>query len=265
MRRGEETIQSRSNPHLKRLQTLKDKGDKETALVEGARLVQEALGAGILEAFFTEKAARNHPGLRRALEKKEVTIRSVGEALLARLSDLETSEGILAIAKRPRFLEEDLFPKPALLVVLCEIQNPGNVGGILRTAEAAGATGAILTRGTADPFSPKTLRGSMGSAFRLPHLFVKDAREAMDLVKARGVAAVATAASSSTPYDAFDWRTEAALFLGNEGRGLPEAVSFLAEASVAIPLAGGVESLNVAAAGAVLLFEAARQRRAVSR
>jgi TrmH family RNA methyltransferase len=265
MRRGDETIQSRSNPHLKRVLALRDKGDPEAALVEGARLVEEALAAGVTEALFTEKAARRNAALRRTLEARGAEVLLVGEALLARVSDLEASEGILAVAKRRRFSEDALFFGSPLIVVLCEIQNPGNVGGILRTAEAAGATGAILTRGTADPFSPKTLRGSMGSAFRLPHLFVRSADEALALLDARGVAPVATEARSLTAHFAFDWRKPVALFLGNEGRGLPQEVLDRAKARLAIPLAGKVESLNVAAAAAVLLFEAARQRRADSR
>jgi TrmH family RNA methyltransferase len=147
------------------------------------------------------------------------------------------------------------------VLVAVGVQNPGNLGGILRTAEAAGATGAYLVEGCADPFSWKALRGAMGSAFRLPHVRGLSAPAALDRLEARGVAVLATAADGETRYDEADLASPVALVLGGEGRGLPETIARRASARLRIPMAPGVESLNVGVAAGLVLFEAARQRR----
>jgi TrmH family RNA methyltransferase len=144
--------------------------------------------------------------------------------------------------------------------VAAGVQNPGNLGGLLRTAEAAGATGAILTAGCADPLSWKALRGSMGSAFRLPHLRGLAIGDALSALEARGIAVLATAADGERRYDEADLRGPVALVVGSEGAGLPAAVCRRAAARLRVPLAGPVESLNVGVAAALVLFEAARQR-----
>jgi TrmH family RNA methyltransferase len=131
----------------------------------------------------------------------------------------------------------------------------------LRTAEAAGASGAYLTRGCADPFSWKALRGSMGSAFRLPHVGGLRIEDVLRRLRARGVEAIATEVGAPAPYDELDLRRPVAFVLGNEGSGLPEHVLRGLERRVSIPMRGSVDSLNVGVAAGVLLFEAARQRR----
>jgi TrmH family RNA methyltransferase len=140
------------------------------------------------------------------------------------------------------------------------VQNPGNLGGLLRTAEAAGATGALLAAGTADPFSWKALRGSMGSAFRLPLRAGLSTEEALDAALARGLAVFATAAGGERRYDEADLRGPTALVVGSEGRGLSPAALRRAAARLRVPRAFPVESLNVGVAAALVLFEAARQR-----
>jgi TrmH family RNA methyltransferase len=180
--------------------------------------------------------------------------------LLASLSELETAQGLLALARRPSFDEERVFRRTPLVLVADSVQNPGNLGGLLRTAEAAGATGAILTVGCADPFAWKALRGSMGSAFRLPHLRGLAVGEALSALEARGVAVLATAADGERRYDEADLRGPVALVVGSEGAGLPAAVRERASARLRVPLAAPVESLNVGVAAALVLFEAARQR-----
>jgi len=167
----------------------------------------------------------------------------------------------VALAERPAFDEERIFAGQPLVVVAAGIQDPGNLGGIFRTAEAAGASGALLIEGTADPFSWKALRGSMGSALRLPHVRGLSPSDAIARLRARSLRVVATAATGGTPYTDFDWRGPVAILLGSEGAGLPEPLRRAAEALVTIPLHGSVESLNVGVAAGLLLFEAVRQRR----
>jgi TrmH family RNA methyltransferase len=180
--------------------------------------------------------------------------------LLASLSETEASPGLLALGRRPSFDEARIFRGTPLVLVVEGVQNPGNLGGLLRTAEAAGATGALLTTGTADPFSWKALRGSMGSAFRLPHRAGLATGEALDLLAARGVRVFATSADGERRYDEADLRGPAALVVGSEGRGTSPEVRERAFARLRVPLAPPVESLNVGVAAALALFEVARQR-----
>jgi RNA methyltransferase, TrmH family len=254
MKPPDEVVTSRSNPLVARLRALKSRADADLALLEGPKLLAEAVLAGLA---IVEVAASPHA----AVPDVPVPVRWVAAELLASLSEMETSQGVLAIARRPSFDEEALYRGVPLVLVAAGVQNPGNLGGLLRTAEAAGASGAYLTEGCADPFSWKALRGSMGSAFRLPHVRRLPLDEALRRLAGRGVA-IAAAAASGTPCDAADLRGPLALVVGPEGAGLPEDVVARARLRVAVPMRAPVESLNVGVAAGVLLFEAARQRRA---
>jgi len=262
----DEPVRSRSNPSFRRLVTLKERGSDSLCLVEGPKLLEEAMRAGvaIVEVAFSgraETSARAKP-LLAELAARGVPLRRLEGSLLASLSEAETSQGLVALAERPSFEEDAIFAGRALVVVAVGIQDPGNLGGLFRTAEAAGASGAVLTEGTADPLSWKSLRGSMGSAFRLPHVRGLAASEAVRRLRERSLRIVATAATGGIPYPDFDWRGPVAVLLGSEGAGLPESLRKAADAVVTIPLQGSVESLNVGVAAGLLLFEAARQRRA---
>jgi TrmH family RNA methyltransferase len=261
-------IRSRGNPLVQRLRALKERGQRaeaDLALLEGARLVEEALGAGlevVEAAASTRFGERPHETrLAEALARSGVTLRRLGDDLMRSLTELETSPGLLALARRPRFDEESLYRDRPMVVIAAAIQNPGNLGGLLRTAEAAGATGAYLTEGTADPLSWKALRGSMGSAFRLPHVRGLPAREAVERVRARGLQVVATDAHGSVAYDEVDFRAPTALLFGAEGSGLGAELVAAADRRVNVPMQPPVESLNVGVAAGVVLFEASRQRR----
>jgi RNA methyltransferase, TrmH family len=258
-------IRSRNNAVVRRFRALKERSAGDLALLEGTKLVEEALAAG---AEITEVAASPPPGhtargrrLLEALRERHVPVRLMDDGVLGALSEAETSQGIVALARRPSFTEEAMFRGRPLVLIAVGIQNPGNVGALLRSAEAAGATGAYLAEGCADPFSWKALRGSMGSAFRLPHLRRVAAREVIQRLNARGITTVAALPSATTRYDEVDLARPVALVVGNEGAGLEEGLLAAVSARVAIPMRGGVESLNVAVAAGILLFEAARQRR----
>jgi TrmH family RNA methyltransferase len=262
---ADETLRSRANPLYKRLRALKERaGERDLCLLEGPRLVLEALAAGltVVEAAASPRTEASPAGAAALAElrQREVPVRRMAAELVASLSETETSQGLLALARRPSFREEEVFRGTPLVLVADGVQNPGNLGGLLRTAEAAGASGAILAGGCADPFSWKALRGSMGSAFRLPHLRGLPIEEALDALEARGVAVLATDAAGERRYDEADLRGPVALVVGSEGAGLPAAVRERATARLRIPLAGPVESLNVGVAAALVLFEAARQR-----
>jgi len=257
-------IRSRSNPLVRRLRALKEKAGGELMLLEGPKLVAEALASGIevMEAAASPRGAQgDRAGVMETLRARGVPVRLVDEGVLASLSEVETSQGLLALARRPDFAEERIYEGTPLVLVAAGIQNPGNLGALLRTAEAAGATGAYLTDGAADPFSWKALRGSMGSAFRLPHRRRLTTADALARLETHGVDVVAADPGGSSRYDGMDLRRPIALLVGPEGPGLAPATRSQVSASVAIPMAPGVESLNVSVAAGVLLFEAARQRR----
>jgi TrmH family RNA methyltransferase len=265
MERPSDVIRSRSNPLVRRLRALKKEAEEELALVEGIKLLGEAAAAGmtVVEVAATPRALET-PRCRQVVEALRAggtAVRAVAEDVLASLSEVETSQGVLALARRPSFDEDRMFRGTPLIVVAVGVQNPGNLGALLRTAEAAGATGAYLTKGTADPLSWKALRGSMGSAFRLPHIRGLSARSVLERLTSRGVATVATSAAAEKRYDEADFGRPVALLFGNEGAGLPDAVAAAADLRVAIPMTGAVESLNIGVAAGILLFEAARQRR----
>ena len=248
--------------------------------VEGVRLVEEALRSGcrIEAVLFSESGERHHERLAPLIGRPEMgfpTLRTT-DRLFEGLADTEHPQGVAALV-HPRVASlDDLLRTPAsacapLLVVLAGVQDPGNVGTILRTAAAFGATGAVTAAsgqsGTASPFSPKALRASAGAALHLPIL---PGMSLPILLTQLRIANVHTLASSVrepqegeprvlSPWEV-NWCESVALLVGNEGAGLPEEVEHSADARIRIPMASGVESLNAAAAAAVLFYEAARQR-----
>jgi TrmH family RNA methyltransferase len=265
-----ETLRSRANPHYKRLRALRDGRDAASlCLVEGPKLVAEALAAAVevVEAVVTPRA-ETAPAASRALaalQARRVPLRRMSAELVASLSEAETSQGLLAIARRPRFALDRVFGAIPLVLVVDGVQDPGNVGALLRSAEAAGATGALLTPGSADAFSWKALRGSMGSAFRLPHVAGLAIAPLLDELARRGVASFATAPDGDLRYDEADLTGPVAIVVGREGCGLAPGVKQRATARLRIPLAPPVERLTVGVAGALVRFEAARQRTGAAR
>ena len=252
--------------------------------VEGVRLVEEALRSGcrIEAVLFSESGDRHHERLSSVIDRPEMAfpILRTTDRLFEGLADTEHPQGVAALV-HPRetsfddFVRAPLAACAPLLVVLAGVQDPGNVGTILRTAAAFGATGAATTAsgisGTANPFSPKALRASAGAALHLPILAGMSLAILLAQLKVAGVRTLASSVHEPrdgeqpllAPWEV-DWCQPVALLVGNEGAGLPEEVERGADARIRIPMAGGVESLNAAAAAAVLFYEAARQRNSVA-
>jgi TrmH family RNA methyltransferase len=261
------TITSRDNSLLRQARAVRDGKEEGLIFIEGMRLSDEALRSGlsISAVIVSEELARKEKA-KQLIEKLQAASERfavVSEKLLESISYTKTPQGIVLLAKRPladqRHFGEGL-KKPALIVVMHRINNPVNVGAILRTTEAAGATGAIATRETSDPFSPKSLRGAMGSAFRLPIWIGPTYEETISWCKANGILTVGSHLSADVMHDQVDWKQPVALILGPESTGLSEAETEAADQAVRIPMQGEAESLNVAVAAGVLLYEAARQR-----
>ena len=266
---SEHVITSRDNALVKRARAVREGRVREQIFLEGLRLCEEAsraLGADeILEVIHTERVAQEERGARLLGALRGVGARTalVSEAVFSSISDTRTPQGIVLLAARPltgpSALDENAGGTP-LVVILHRVNNPANAGAILRAAEAAGATAAILTEGSADIFSPKALRGAMGSSLRLPLWTGARFMEAVEWCRARGIKTVCTDLRARFAHTEIDWTTPAALILGEEAAGLaPEEVA-AADAALRIPMRPPVESLNVAVAAAVVLYEAARQR-----
>lgn len=260
-------ITSRDNSLLRQVRAVRDAKVEELIYVEGLRLCEEALRSRLeIEAVVvSEELLRKEraAGVIQELSQASKRFGSVSEKLLESVSYTKTPQGIIVLAQRPesseRRLSAQLGEKP-LLVVMHQINNPVNVGAILRTSEAAGAAGVITTRNTSDPFSPKSLRGAMGSAFRLPIWRGAAYGETIEWCRAHGIATVCAAVDATTSYTKIDWTGPSALILGPESTGLTAEELELADQRVNIPMQGMAESLNVAVAAGILLFEAARQR-----
>jgi RNA methyltransferase, TrmH family len=262
-----ELITSRKNPLVQRSRAVRDGRDRSRVLIEGVRLCEEALGAGLdFElVLFTESLVRDERG-RRLVATLGRACREViptTDTVLETVSETKTSQGVVAIAARPA-PAADVLDAPGripLVVVMHRANNPSNAGAMLRVAEAAGATGAVSTEGSTDLLAPKALRGSMGSAFRLPLLTGLDLAAFLDSCRARSLRIVAAAAGASRLHTEFDWNLPCAVVVGPEAGGLTAEEATLADEVISIPMRPPVESLNVATALAVLLYEAARQRR----
>jgi RNA methyltransferase, TrmH family len=260
-------ITSRDNSLLRRARAVRDGKIDDSIFVEGLRLCEEALSSGLkIEAVIhSEEIVRKERAAQVIAELGSLggAVASVTEKLLDSISYTKTPQGIVLLAACPASDEASFKtrqPASPQLVVMHGVNNPVNVGAILRTAEAAGVTGAIATANTSNPFSPKALRGAMGSAFRLPIWTGLDYADAIAWCAEGGVRTIAASAHAPRLFTEIDWRGATALVVGPESSGLsPEEIALAAEA-VRIPMQGSVESLNVAVATGVLLYEASRQR-----
>ena len=261
-------ITSRDNSLLRQARAVRDGKVDDLIYIEGLRLCEEALNSrlSIRAVIFSEEIAQKDKASQVIASLERVADRSgtVSEKLLQSISYTKTPQGIVVLATRPDANRQRLTAAQSvdpLLVVLHRINNPVNVGAILRSAEAAGATGAIATVNTSDPFSPKSLRGAMGSAFRLPLWIGPDFPEVINWCQGAGISTVCATATADTTYTDVDWKAATALILGPESTGFTADELTAASQVVKIPMQGEVESLNVSVAAGILLYEAARQRR----
>lgn len=233
-------------------------------LLDGEHLLEVALDAGwpLDTVALATGAGAAAVELANRADRAGATVVHVSAGVLEALSPVRAPAGVVTIATRREeaTLERLLDTTAPLLVAACDVQDPGNVGAVIRSADACGATGVVCAGATADPFGWKAARGSMGSVLRLPVVRAQRAVELITTLRARGVRVVVAAGRGGTRADALDWRGPVALLVGNEGAGLPAALEALADARASVPMRAGVESLNVAVATGILLYEAQRQR-----
>lgn len=251
-------IESRSNPlikHLARLHTHKRRTESGQFLVEGRRLVQEAVqaGADILSLIFNKTFYDRFPQLTHHLAARRILI---PDALFGEVCETQTPQGIVAVVSIPEIPLGD----GELIVLADKVQDPGNMGTILRTAHAAGAAGVIVTHGTVDVYSGKVLRSSMGSLFSMPVVHDDaDGSVVRRLREEKGYRLVVGSLAATQLYTEVSLRGRVILAVGNEGGGIDSQLEAEADERVLIPMPGGAESLNVAVSAALLIYEKLRQ------
>jgi TrmH family RNA methyltransferase len=275
-------ITSRDNKWLKSFRAaLRGSGPEtgEPIGVEGPKLVEEAVRAGLeAEAVLVSEtgerelerillaASESDPGIPRS------RILRTSDKLFASVAGTEAPQGVAALFRQLEWTFEDVLRgapsrdgalggEVPLIVVLAGVQDPGNVGTILRSAEAFGATGAIASRGTADPWSPKSVRASAGSALRLPVLRGIAVPILLAQLRVAQVRVYSASSKTQKPRGGADLREASAIFIGSEGHGLPAEVEHASDAQISVPMSEAVESLNAAVAASIVLYEAARQRK----
>ncbi|MBZ5558949.1 MAG: RNA methyltransferase [Acidobacteriia bacterium] len=256
-------ITSRQNPLVARYRAAA-RGDAAVMLLDGVHLVADALAAhlhiGDAAVAADVGTDRDIAALVGRLRDAKVDVVTATAPVMAALSPVRSSSPIVALADRPAASMAQLFTTPAPLIVLAiDVQDPGNLGAIVRVAEAGGASGVIVSGTSADPFGWKALRGSMGSALRVP-LVSGGTAAALTELRRRGCRIIATAPRDGRSVFDVDLRTPIAIAIGSEGSGLDPALLASADERVTIPMQAPVESLNAAVTAALIVYEARRQR-----
>ena len=260
-------ISSSSNPLVKRIRALSERKHRRREgafFVEGLQPVWQAVEAGAtIETFVVApELLLSEPAQRMIAEQEArgVRVARVARALFASLSEREGPTGLGAIVRAQTVKLDDLPVRPdAPLIVLHEVGNPGNLGTIIRTADAAGAGGIILLGDTTDPFAPAAVKASMGSLFAVPITHLADPEQFFTWAAAHAIALVTTSARATTPHWSARYPRPVALLLGSEGTGLPAELLARGDLQVQIPMTGTARSLNLAVATGVLLYEIRRQ------
>jgi TrmH family RNA methyltransferase len=236
---------------------------EQSLVVEGPELLSVALAAGIpIEAVYVAPEGRTTPGVTAVVERVFATgvrVFDLAPGVMERIADTVTPQPVLAVVGFAPATLDDI--RGSSMVVVCvDVRDPGNVGTIIRTADAAGVGGVVCCDGTVDPTNPKTVRSSAGSLFHVPVVAGGEPAAVIDHLRGAGLRTVGTVVRGGTDYTAFDWRRPVALVLGNEAAGLDDRLLAGLDDRVSIPMVGRSESLNVSVSAAVLCFEALRHR-----
>ncbi len=259
-------ITSASNPQVKRVAQLckkaKERKDADLFIVEGPKMFLEApkerIEATYVSSYFYEKF-KNSPDL------KGRDFEVVADQAFAAMSDTKTPQGVICLVKQYHYTLDELLKtangKAPLIMVLENLQDPGNLGTIMRTAEGAGVTGVLMTSTTVDLYNPKVIRSTMGSIYRMPFHYTDNLEGALNYLKEKGIHLYAAHLKGKTWYDEEDYKTGTAFLIGNESKGLTDKTADMADTYIRIPMEGKVESLNAAVASSILMYEASRQRR----
>lgn len=272
-----DVISSTSNQQIKNVCQLltksKARNQQNCFVVEGIRMVSEIDNAHLEKIYCSKTFYQHYAGDSRhnaVLENMDISkLVIVDDNVFKSMSDTVTPQGIMAIVKKSeKKLEEIIDIKSGrydsehhCFLVLEDIQDPGNLGTMIRTAEAAGVSGVIMSKGTVDIYNPKVVRSTMGAIFRVNFTYVDDLVLTLNIIKKKGVKLYAAHLKGECYYDEQDYTTPTAFLIGNEGNGLSDKIADMADTYIKIPMCGQVESLNAANAATVLIYESFRQMR----
>lgn len=265
-------ITSTSNQQMKQLSALlkksKERKEKKVFVVEGTKMVSEAPADKVKAVYVSESYEKNPENktllkeLQETCDKYQAVYEIVADSVFKSVSDTQTPQGIMAVVSMPEYaLEKLLDGDQTHLLVLESIQDPGNLGTMVRTGEGAGITGVIMNKTTVDLFNPKTIRSTMGSIYRVPFYVAEDLPEVLQQLKEKGVSLYAAHLKGEHSYDEENYCSACGFLIGNEGNGLSDHIADLADTYIKIPMSGKVESLNAAISASLLMYEANRQRR----
>ena len=260
------------------IKSKKARDEQGLFVTEGIKIFSETPMDRVEAVFATAAFANEHPEMIARIPAGTERILDVRADRFAGISDTKSPQGIIAVVRKKKYTLADIFGNAGsgctdsgpdmgaakgaapLIVVLENLQDPGNAGTILRTAEAAGVSGVILTEGSVDLYNPKVIRSTMGCIFRMPHLVVASADELLPELRAAGITTYAAHLRGSISHFEGDYTGGTAFFIGNESRGLSDELSGKLDVLMKIPMSGKVESLNAAMAAGILMYEAKRQR-----
>lgn len=260
-------IESNANGQYKKLQKLmkqsRTRRQEGVFVVEGWKMVKEALERNLVLHLYSAEREQEHcrEELNR-FSRGNVPVDLMRDNLFSQLSDTVSPQGILGVVRMPVYEREEIVNQPdAKLLCLENIQDPGNLGTMFRTAEGAGMTGVVLTKGCVDLFNPKVVRSTMGSLFRVPFYVCQDMEEEMKFMQKQGFCFYAAHLQGTKDFTEESYEGSIGILIGNEANGLSEAVSGLADCKVKIPMEGELESLNAAVSAALFMYEVRRKRR----
>lgn len=256
-------ITSASNGQVKNIvqlqQKTKARRDQGLFVVEGMKMFREAPAEWVQKVYVAEHLY-NQGEVRESL--KDFSMEVVDDRVFRQMSDTKTPQGILCVLKKPHYDAADIIRKEnPLLIYLEDLQDPGNLGTIFRTAEGAGADGILMSRNTVDVFNPKVIRSTMGSIYRMPFGYADDSDSFWESLREHHITVYAAHLQGKNTYDGESYQKGTMFLIGNEGNGLSPQTAQRADCLIRIPMAGKVESLNAAMAAGILMYEAGRQRR----
>ena len=265
-------ITSTSNQQIKQLTALlkksKERKEKKLFVVEGKKMVDEVPITKLRAVYVSESYANNPANAQIIIDFMEVcasvgaTYEVVADNVFKSVSDTQTPQGIMAVVAMPEYsLEQLLEGEKTHLLILESIQDPGNLGTMVRTGEGAGVTGIIMNKTTVDLYNPKTIRSTMGSIYRVPFFVTEDLAETIKKLREKGISLYAAHLKGEHVYDEEDYTGACGFLIGNEGNGLSDEIANLADTYIKIPMEGEVESLNAAISATLLMYETNRQRR----
>ncbi|MGI6085303.1 MAG: TrmH family RNA methyltransferase [Acetivibrionales bacterium] len=255
-------ITSMSNPIIKEVKSLRSKKGRKVAqaiLLEGFRLVKDVLDSGAEIRYFIVSdsfCSKEELFLSQVSNIKSV---QVSDELFDRVNDTQSPQGIMAVAKLPMYDEREIIKSARWVIALENLQDPGNLGTIIRSADACGFDAVIMSKDSVDPYNPKVIRSTMGSLFHIPVITV-DIYKALEELKSRNILLAAAHTRDALPCWQTDMSGEVAIIIGNEGNGLSDRIIDIADKTIMIPMIGKAESLNASVAASMLIYECMRQR-----